>query len=106
MYTANNSVCRKCNVQSCRKTNNILRKENFSLHSVWISDLLLLEEFVALEVRDGILMFVIVYCLVYRIGVAEKGYIMVQLSVHTSAGHSSMPPRESSIGILANAVTK
>ena len=48
----------------------------------------------------------IVYCLVYRIGVAEKGYIMVQLSVHTSAGHSSMPPRESSIGILANAVTK
>ena len=44
--------------------------------------------------------------LVYRIGVAEKGYIMVELSVQTSAGHSSMPPRESSIGILSNAVTK
>lgn len=40
------------------------------------------------------------------IGVAEKGYIMAELSVQTSAGHSSMPPRESSIGILSNAVSK
>ncbi|CAH3164693.1 unnamed protein product [Porites lobata] len=40
------------------------------------------------------------------IGVAEKGFITAQLSVHTSAGHSSMPPRESSIGIMSNAVAK
>ena len=37
---------------------------------------------------------------------AEKGFITAQLSVHTSAGHSSMPPRESSIGIMSNAVAK
>ena len=47
-----------------------------------------------------------VYYFVYRIGVAEKGYITLELSVQTSAGHSSMPPRESSIGILSNAVAK
>ncbi|XP_022797505.1 N-fatty-acyl-amino acid synthase/hydrolase PM20D1.2-like [Stylophora pistillata] len=40
------------------------------------------------------------------IGVAEKGYIMAELSVQTSAGHSSMPPRQTSIGILSNAVVK
>jgi len=44
--------------------------------------------------------------LILRIGVAEKGFITAQLSVHTSAGHSSMPPRESSIGIMSNAVAK
>lgn len=42
----------------------------------------------------------------FRIGVAEKGYIMAQLSVHTSAGHSSMPPQETSIGIMSKAVAK
>lgn len=42
----------------------------------------------------------------FRIGVAEKGFIMVELSVHTSAGHSSMPPKETSIGIMSNAVAK
>ncbi|KAL9960374.1 hypothetical protein ACROYT_G033824 [Oculina patagonica] len=40
------------------------------------------------------------------VGVAEKGAIMAELSVHTSAGHSSMPPRESSIGIMSNAVAR
>ncbi|EDO34483.1 predicted protein [Nematostella vectensis] len=38
------------------------------------------------------------------IGVAEKGYMMVELSVHTSGGHASMPPKESSIGILSKAI--
>jgi len=40
------------------------------------------------------------------IGVAEKGYITAELSVHTSAGHSSMPPQETSIGIMSKAVAK
>lgn len=40
------------------------------------------------------------------IGVAEKGYITVELSVHTSGGHSSMPPPETSIGIMSKAVVK
>ena len=44
--------------------------------------------------------------LLLRIGVVEKGFIMAQLSVHTSPGHSSMPPQESSIGIMSNAVAK
>lgn len=94
MYTANNSVCKMLYIQIISTLDGLQ------------TQLLLLDEFVALEVRDSIFMFDIVYCLVYRIGVAEKGYIMVELSVHTSAGHSSMPPRESSIGILANAVAK
>ncbi|KAG1961968.1 M20/M25/M40 family metallo-hydrolase [Pimephales promelas] len=38
------------------------------------------------------------------IGVSEKGQATVKLSVSSAPGHSSMPPRESSIGILASAV--
>ncbi|XP_077586352.1 N-fatty-acyl-amino acid synthase/hydrolase PM20D1.2 [Stigmatopora nigra] len=40
------------------------------------------------------------------IGVSEKGLATVKLSVSTLPGHASMPPRESSIGILAAAVKK
>ncbi|XP_055883024.1 N-fatty-acyl-amino acid synthase/hydrolase PM20D1.2-like [Biomphalaria glabrata] len=41
---------------------------------------------------------------VASIGVSEKGSLLMKLSVHGEPGHSSMPPRESTIGILANAV--
>ncbi|XP_056450316.1 N-fatty-acyl-amino acid synthase/hydrolase PM20D1.2 [Gadus chalcogrammus] len=40
------------------------------------------------------------------IGVSEKGSATVKLSVTSAPGHSSMPPRESSIGILAAAVKR
>jgi carboxypeptidase PM20D1 len=38
------------------------------------------------------------------VGVAEKGYVSVELVVDIDGGHSSTPPTESSIGILAEAV--
>jgi len=38
------------------------------------------------------------------VGIAEKGYVSVELSVRTEGGHSSMPPKETSIGILSRAV--
>lgn len=40
------------------------------------------------------------------IGTAEKGYATLQLKVEGPGGHSAMPPRNSNIGILAEAVTK
>ncbi|CAG04004.1 unnamed protein product [Tetraodon nigroviridis] len=40
------------------------------------------------------------------IGVSEKGQATVKLSVSTAPGHSSMPPRETSIGILAAAIKR
>ncbi|KAJ8377697.1 hypothetical protein AAFF_G00254780 [Aldrovandia affinis] len=40
------------------------------------------------------------------IGISEKGMANVKLSVTTAPGHSSMPPSETSIGILAAAVTR
>lgn len=40
------------------------------------------------------------------VGVAEKGSVNVELSVQTQGGHSSTPPPESSIGILAGAVRR
>lgn len=46
------------------------------------------------------------YFFVYSIGIAEKGFMNVELTVESSVGHASMPPRESSIGILANAISK
>lgn len=38
------------------------------------------------------------------IGTSEKGYLSLVLSVDMEGGHSSMPPKESSIGILSEAV--
>lgn len=40
------------------------------------------------------------------IGVAEKGYVTLQLKVDAEGGHSSMPPRETAIGILSTAITR
>jgi carboxypeptidase PM20D1 len=38
------------------------------------------------------------------IGTSEKGYLSLVLSVDMEGGHSSMPPKESAIGILSEAV--
>ena len=43
---------------------------------------------------------------VASIGVAEKGSMSVELRVDSSVGHASMPPKESSIGILCNAIAR
>uniref|UniRef100_A0A8C5LYQ7 Peptidase M20 dimerisation domain-containing protein n=1 Tax=Leptobrachium leishanense TaxID=445787 RepID=A0A8C5LYQ7_9ANUR len=40
------------------------------------------------------------------IGVTEKGAITLNLTVNSPPGHSSMPPRESSIGILSAALSR
>lgn len=40
------------------------------------------------------------------IGIAEKGYATFELTVNEKGGHSSMPPRETAIGILSNAVAR
>lgn len=40
------------------------------------------------------------------IGIAQKGYISLELAVNGVGGHSSQPPKQSNIGILANAITK
>lgn len=40
------------------------------------------------------------------IGTSEKGYMTVHLEVSGPGGHSSMPPKNSNIGVLAQAITK
>lgn len=40
------------------------------------------------------------------IGIAEKGKATVDLSVDIEGGHASMPPKQTSIGILSEAITK
>ncbi len=40
------------------------------------------------------------------VGLAEKGYLSLELEVQREGGHSSMPPEESAIGILAAAVSR
>ena len=40
------------------------------------------------------------------IGVAEKGFTSVELTVTGGGGHSSMPPRETAVGILARAIDR
>jgi carboxypeptidase PM20D1 len=44
--------------------------------------------------------------LVALVGVTEKGYASFELVVETAGGHSSMPPRETAIGILAAALAR
>jgi len=38
------------------------------------------------------------------IGIAEKGYVMIEVTAHADGGHSSMPPRTTAIGRLARAI--
>ena len=40
------------------------------------------------------------------IGIAEKGYVSLELTVEEEGGHSSMPPKQTAIGILSAAITK
>ena len=40
------------------------------------------------------------------IGVAEKGYVTLQLTATGEGGHSSMPPPQTSIGMLAEAIDR
>ena len=40
------------------------------------------------------------------IGISEKGDLTLQLSVNLTGGHSSMPDRDSSVEVLAKAVTR
>jgi carboxypeptidase PM20D1 len=43
---------------------------------------------------------------VASINVAEKGYVTIDLVARGEGGHSSMPPRETAVGILAAAIVK
>lgn len=38
------------------------------------------------------------------IGLAEKGYLTLQLAVKEVGGHSSMPPKQTAIGVLSSAI--
>jgi carboxypeptidase PM20D1 len=40
------------------------------------------------------------------IGIAEKGYATLVLETHTAPGHSSMPPRETAIGMMSAALVR
>ncbi len=40
------------------------------------------------------------------IGIAEKGHMSVQLTVMSSGGHSSMPPPQTAVGVLAQAIDR
>ena len=40
------------------------------------------------------------------VGIAEKGFLSLELSTRAPGGHSSLPPRESAIGILGAAVAR
>lgn len=40
------------------------------------------------------------------IGLAEKGYLSVELTVTGTGGHSSMPPPHTAVGILSQAITR
>ena len=46
------------------------------------------------------------FCFCHRISTSEKGYMDIKMSVNTPGGHSSVPPSESSIGILAHAIAR
>jgi carboxypeptidase PM20D1 len=43
---------------------------------------------------------------VATVGIAEKGYVSVELVVESEGGHSSMPPPETAVGILAKAIAR
>ncbi len=40
------------------------------------------------------------------LGIAEKGYLTLELSAEDGGGHSSMPPRQTAVGLVAAAVAR
>jgi carboxypeptidase PM20D1 len=40
------------------------------------------------------------------VGIAEKGFVTIELSTRMAGGHSSLPPRQSAVGILSAAVAR
>ncbi len=40
------------------------------------------------------------------VGVAEKGYVSIEMAVESEGGHSMMPPQQTAIGILSAAIDK
>ncbi len=40
------------------------------------------------------------------IGLAEKGYVTLKISVETKGGHSSMPPTQTTLGVLSKAISQ
>jgi carboxypeptidase PM20D1 len=40
------------------------------------------------------------------VGIAEKGFVTLELSARVSGGHSSLPPRQGAVGIVSAAVVK
>ncbi|HET9361508.1 MAG TPA: M20 family peptidase [Vicinamibacterales bacterium] len=40
------------------------------------------------------------------VGIAEKGFVSLELSVRTAGGHSSLPPPQSAVGILSAAIAR
>lgn len=40
------------------------------------------------------------------VGITEKGYLSLELSVEETGGHSSQPPKNTAIGILSRAITR
>jgi carboxypeptidase PM20D1 len=40
------------------------------------------------------------------VGIAEKGFVTIELSTRVAGGHSSLPPRQSAVGILSAAVAR
>lgn len=40
------------------------------------------------------------------IGIAEKGHVSVRLTVSAAGGHSSMPPAQTAVGVLAQAIDR
>lgn len=40
------------------------------------------------------------------VGIAEKGFVTIELTARVQGGHSSLPPRQSAVGVLAAAVAR
>jgi carboxypeptidase PM20D1 len=40
------------------------------------------------------------------VGIAEKGFVTIELSTQVAGGHSSLPPRQSAVGLLSAAVAR
>lgn len=56
------------------------------------------------SIYDGIIPGVKGY--VAAIGISEKGYLSLKFTAHATGGHSSAPPKETAIGILARAINR
>jgi carboxypeptidase PM20D1 len=82
-------------IEGAKQISSLLQSRNVELEAVLDEGLAVIEGVVKLVAQP-----------IAMVGIAEKGYVTLELCSQSESGHSSTPPKETAIGILSQAVLR